>query len=215
MKMIIDELLPLTKKTAADWTPFFIRHNIEKDVQPLYDAYPKQTANVITAYIILAYFQTSPWVRNHKDRLENKLEILTTLTKIKTELSEPYLSLVQNTNVVANVVIDWALRFQQDWRIITIESYRGYHAHMLRMCVNLTEDVQRNINIGKGMEEATQKMKEADEMQKEVDSAFAALNTALVQEQRSKLSEIPSNQLTWEQHLTVRKEDAAIEETKL
>lgn len=209
MKMIIDELLPLTKKTGSDWTPFFLRHNIEKDVQPLYDAYSKEIANVISAYIILAYFQTSPWVRNHKDRIENKLEIITSLTKIKTALPEPYLSLVHNTNVVANVVIDWALRFQQDWRFITIETNRFYHAHMIRMCINLNEDVQRNINIGKAMEEGRQKMEEADRLQSLVDRDFASLNTALVEEQRSKLSEIPTNQLSWEQDLMLRKENEA------
>jgi hypothetical protein len=207
MKIIIDELMPLIKKTATDWTPFFIRHNIEKDVFPLYEKYDKKTANIITAYIILAYFQDSRWLRNHKDRWENKVEIMSSLLHTKESIDEPFYSVLNNSNVVANLVIDWALQIQQDWRIPLIETYRNFQAHTRLMAVSLTEDIARCMNISKAMEEGKIKREEADVLQKQFDKDFELLNTALLQENRSKLSEIPTNQLTWEQHLIIKKEN--------
>jgi hypothetical protein len=216
MKVIFDDLIPLLKKLNADWEPFLLKHNIQKDVAPLYEVYPRDQANTIVAYILLAYFQTSPWLRVNKDRLENKIEILSTLLKKKTSIEEPYKSLLDNNNIIANEVITWALQFQQDWRISQMETYRSYHAQMRLLYTKpSTTDLDFNIKLSKNMEEGRKAREEADKLQAEFDKEFTKLDSALLQEGRSKLSEIPSNMLTWEQYIALRNEEKkAAEERK-
>lgn len=207
MKLIIDELLPLTKKTEANWRPYLIRHNIEKDTSVLYDNYPQDTANIIVAYILLAYFQKSPWLRMHKDRLENKIEIMTSLLNIKWPVPEPYFSVLENNNPYANEVIEWAIRFQQDWRIQLAETYRTYQSQMRLMGGRIDmDDIQKTINVGKAMDEGRKRREEADAMQIEFDKEYATLNSALHQEGRSSVSDLPSNQITWEQWIAIKNE---------
>jgi hypothetical protein len=204
---IIDDLLLLIKTMSADWTPFRERHNIAKDTQILYDNYSPRMANELLAYIILAYFQKSPWMRANKDRLENKMEIMSTLVRKTWRHEAPYLEVIENREEITNQVIIWALHFQQDWRFPQIEAYKSYQAIMrLRGTRTDFEDNKSLVELGKVLDEGKERRIMADAMEAEMDRDYAKINNALEQEGLPKLSDIPSNLLTWEQWIMLKKQ---------
>jgi hypothetical protein len=203
-KNILNDLMPLIKKPECDWSDFYFRHNIHKYVEPLYKGYDQKTANIVFAYIALAYFEGSSWLRPEKDRLENKLEIIHSLVDVEDPLPVLYANIVDNRDLVANEVINWALQFQHDWRIGMIETYRNFQSMMMSFGMSLSDDITQNINIGKALEEGQKRREMADNLQADYDKDHQLLNNALKEEKRVKLSEIPSNQLSLEQYIQLR-----------
>lgn len=159
-------------------------------------------ANLIVAFIIMAYDPDSGWIDIRKDRYENKCTILKSLN---CDISDPiFQSILQNENEKVNNVILTYLIDLTDWRWHTIYTLLDYHSNIIRFVNQKTAtekstdvlnkemekqtlveeydvDVIAKVSKQKGelLEQAIQKRKKADELLSEIKKDFVSSDVAV------------------------------------
>lgn len=117
-------------------------HNIFSPIFSL--SHPLSTKNKIVAFIIFAYDNTSTWLDIKKDRIQNKIKILSSLDADYT--SQLFDEIIKNENETVNNVITEYLIDQTDWRWHSIMTSFELHANLMRF---INQPIQTTKSIDK------------------------------------------------------------------
>lgn len=114
---ILERIILLKRDLTADWTADLESINIWDEVSDLYDSLDnRKQANIIVAFIWLAYDASSEQLEPHKDRLQNKRKILSKLAGDNCFAKEVYLDAVLGGNPIIDSVIEFCINNQRTWK---------------------------------------------------------------------------------------------------
>lgn len=190
---ILDLIYVLIRDIESDWQPALDEINIWLDVQDLY-FYSKikepHHANIILAYIVLAYDGNSKWLEPHKDRHDNQIKILTRLAGMSAMQNPFYNDLVFGFDKMILQMINWYVDYQKDWRWKDIVAADTYHSTALQMSMAGSIDPAIMKAIGQTRQLARADKKIAEQMRNEIRTEFLNLDTILEKEGKPKATEV-------------------------
>jgi hypothetical protein len=215
MSKMFDVVLKLKRDMKADWQDTLDRNGVLDDFMPIYkQKWSTETTNRIIAFIVFAYDNESGWIQIHKDRQENKEDIL---LKLGFKLSDKVAkSVLTGSNKAVEGVVEWFIKFQMDWRWKSILACHQYHSDMTDYANQryqpeapeesildddeeeekkpafkmLGEDKIVGMNIAKGkvLDEAIKRRREGDALMSEIKKEFVALDTVLEKEGKTRIT---------------------------
>ena len=136
------------KDLDKDWSEEFILYDLIKIFQPVYNG-PERLLdkNKIVCYIIHAYNPDSLWLDLKKDRIQNKIKILSNLDA--DHKSDLYAGIINNNNNLVNISVFNFLEELKDWRWRSIFDLLEYAARMSRFASMETEEEKKYEKTGK------------------------------------------------------------------
>lgn len=207
---ILQKILILKRDLNADWTEDLERLNIWDDVSPLYIEFnDRRQANILTAFIWLAYDASSEQIEPHKDRLQNKKLILMKLAGKDCFSKEIYLDTVLGGNMIIDNVIEFCINNQKDWRWTSAISSLEFASKA--RAKSFTADKES----GDMLEMADKRQEKANKLLDELRQEFVDLDAVLEAEGKPKITDRVEDQkdfMSWELFIKQRKfKDAAKE----
>lgn len=205
---IVERILDLKNDTSRIWEKDLDEMGIWPYVSVLYGKGRwDSTANVMVAFIILAYSNKSNWVETHKDRVKNKREILHKLG-VEDTSREHWQDLIYGRPPFDDI-IKWFINWQQDWRWQTISAALDYYSNMMQFAQSKTPTTKESLSQGipvtitathadiaqanqrKGdlIEKATAVREKADQMLTQIRREYMQLDTICEQEGRIKATD--------------------------
>lgn len=130
MSKILHLVLANKGRMNESWIDQFDGIGIASEVSFIYQqGWTVEFANRVFAFIILSYDNKSGWIEMHKNRLDNKRNIM---KKLGGNVSEKEVSsVVEGRSLAANRLRIWFMKYQRDWRWDTIMTCFDYHAEMM------------------------------------------------------------------------------------
>lgn len=190
---VLDLIYELIKDIESDWTDSLKQINIWDDVRDIY-YYNKVSdpmeANIILAFIVLAYDGNSTFLEVHKDRHDNKVKILRNLAGMNAMQNDLYNDVVFGFDKFMNTMINWYIDYQKDWRWKDIVAANEYHSTAMQMSMSGNTDPVVMHAIGKTRQLARSDKKIAEQMQNELRTEFLNLDTILEKEGKPKVTEV-------------------------
>jgi hypothetical protein len=215
-RRILDKILTLKRHPEDNWSEELDKVNIWHMVQPLYkEIEDRRTANIILAFIVLAYDASSDYLQITKDRLMDKRSIMMRLAGESCFDKEIFLQAVLGDDGgPIDSTIEWYIDQQKDWRWQTIVT--GIEFHSRAQALSKGADSLKDMHsAGSTLNVAEERREKADRYLDNIRTEFADLDTALEKEDRVKVSERLSNDPTvWEMFIKRRNHKVAREEAE-
>lgn len=200
MDKLLTTIHSLKQDLEADWRNSLDNIGVWTSVQILYKEFTNWHANVILTFVVLAYHKDSGWINLHKDRQDNKEQIMQDIGGIGALLEEELEQACAGSCDTTMCVVRWLMDYQKDWRWLTIETCFAFHSRIMHAAGG--EDDRKR---GQAITEAIDKRREGEKLLKEVQQEFLSVDTILEAEGLPKLTEENSGPGSWEDYLRKRK----------
>lgn len=205
---IVEKILALKEDTTYSWEKELDAMGIWPYVKSLYyTGRWDSSANIMVAFIVLAYSNKSNWIDTHKDRSKNKREILQRLG-VENVDHEHWQKLMQS-NEPFDSIIKWFIGWQRDWRWESIMTHLDYYSNMMEFAQSKTPTTKESVSQGipvsvkathadiavanqrKGdlIEKATEIREKADMLLTQIRREYMQLDTICEQEGRIKVTD--------------------------
>lgn len=188
---ILNKITHLIKNNLeSDWEEDLVNLNIWDEVCDLYYKFDQdgRKANIIFAYIVLAYSKHSGRIDMHMNRMENKRKILMSLAGPSAMADDDYCKAAVGHLSPYTEIIEFYVNYQKDRRFQEIVASYDYHAKATAMMNNAT-DTKEMETAGRVFKIACEMRQNADAMIKVIESENVVLDSALAAEERTKLSD--------------------------
>lgn len=200
MDKLLTTIQSLKQDLEADWRNTLDNIGLWPSVQILYKDFTNWHANVILTFIVLAYHRESGWINLHKDRQENKDQIMLDIGGIGALQDEELEKACRGSCDTTMCVVRWLMDYQKDWRWLTIEQCFAFHSEIMH--APRSDDHKKR---GQAISEAIDKRREGDKLLKEIQQEFIAVDSILEAEGLPKITDEGSGPGSWEEFLRRRK----------
>lgn len=189
------------ERLEEDWRPELKKINIYENVAPIYLRFPgKQTkANIILAYIVLAYSQGSTWLNLHRDRNDNKHDIMSSIAGILYKDDLDYIQAIVGQMDPYNAVIEWLLNYQTDHRWKSVVSGLEFHSKA-QVMARSAEDGKTMIEMEKLLTSADERLETTLDLIQKINSENVTLDSALKKEGRAPMSDRGTETINFMSH---------------
>lgn len=194
------------RRLEADWQKDLEDLNIYDDIEHIYKAKgidgDARIGNIVLAFTILAYDNSSRFLEPHKNRRENKEKILVTLAGVGALAIKLYQDIIDNKHEGAFNLAEWYVKYQKDWRWTDAIAAIEYHSMGTNMSNKGAIDADEAYKLGKVLDSATQQRRKADLLIDELRTEFLNLDTVLEKEGRAKVTDLAAvNFMSYEVYL--------------
>lgn len=202
----MDKVLKLISKLKGslqdNWEDNLRRINIYEDVNDVYSVHDNYHANCILTFIVFSYHNSSDWLELHKDRLENKTKIMSSIVGDWAMTDEVFKAVVEGKDKAANNVINWLMDYQKDWRWQQVELDFSYHAQIRELAKSIDENADPKDALAKGkcIEEALKRRRQGEALLKEMQQDYMVIDTIAKQEGRPQPTKDVKGFTSWEDH---------------
>jgi hypothetical protein len=188
----------------SNWSIWQKEMNIFTDIQELYSEISIHDANAIFTFIVMAYHNESKWIDIHKDRLENKKKIMTTILGEWALGEELFADVIYGRYPVANTITNWLLDYLKDWRWTAIEALntlQALSAESVRNSANVDDLLAKSKALSAGIKGR----QESERLLSQIQEEFITTDHALEMEGQVKLSDRISGNTSWEEFIASKK----------
>jgi hypothetical protein len=201
MQHAIDLVKKIREDLSKDWKEELVDYDMPSTFLNLYSLENYKIANTIICFIVYAYSPESLWLDLRKDRLENKIKILSNMNAETG--NKIFQDLVNNKHEKSNMAIFDFLEGLKNWKWRAIFDLLDYSSKMFRFATQETEsgkssdkmnkageketlveefniDTISKVNKEKGiiLDQAIAKRKQADDLFEEIRKDFVATDNA-------------------------------------
>jgi hypothetical protein len=214
---ILDLVKELHTNLESNWRLRFEELNIWERVHDLYFEYDKELkkmkprfggqmriSNTIFSYIVFAYHNSSKWLDLHKDRNDNKNEIMASLAGISYQTEDAYCKAIIGIDEPFNSIIEWVIDMQMDRRWKQIMADFEYHSNAQNIS-KFARGAKDMTDAGRMLSLAEVRLESATKLLEILRNENVKLDSALTKENRNKLTErTNSNFMSWENFIRRR-----------
>lgn len=204
MDKVLKTILKVKKDLGGDWREDLENIDIYEYVSPLYETYDNYEANILLCFIVLSCHQESGFLDLKKDRIEDKLRIMTSIAGPSALTIPSFHSAVyERASGPIAQVMDWLFEYQVDWRLSIRDSLATYSSIAFSAAKKITEDNDSKTikERGEVLKIAMANRKEALALDKEIQDDYAIMNTIASLEGRKSPVEKLKPGGSWENYI--------------
>lgn len=137
MQKAIDLIKKISKDLSKDFKEELWEYHMPETFTNIYSLTHNENANIIICFIVYAYHPDSLWLELHKDRVENKTNILKSLGA---DMNDPlFEEVINNKHEIINMAIFDFLESLKSWKWRAIFDLLDYSSRMSRFASQETE----------------------------------------------------------------------------